>query len=87
MDKYNELINGLESEGYIGFIRELENIKYILGGISDDKTLMKPNKSFNIFADKNLKIEYFIGHIKTEKEFKTVEELLKFVRQVFPIEE
>ncbi|MFY7847142.1 hypothetical protein [Chryseobacterium gambrini] len=87
MNKYENLIDQLKSEGYIGFLRELGDLKYIFGGIPDEKTLMKPNQSFNIFIENNFKVEYFIGHLKTEKEFKTIEELLKFVRQVFPIEE
>lgn len=32
-------------------------------------------------------IQYPLGQIPVEKEFKTIEELLKFVRQVFPIED
>ncbi|WP_288461337.1 hypothetical protein [uncultured Chryseobacterium sp.] len=32
-------------------------------------------------------VDYAIGQIPIEKEFKTIEELLKFVRQVFPLEE
>jgi hypothetical protein len=32
-------------------------------------------------------VDYAIGQIPVEKEFKTIEELLKFVRQVFPLEE
>ncbi len=37
--------------------------------------------------DNKMFFVYFIGQIPVEKEFKTIEELLKFVRQVFPLEE
>ncbi|PRB06545.1 hypothetical protein CQ046_00155 [Chryseobacterium sp. MYb7] len=33
-----------------------------------------------------MNVNYFTGQIPVEKEFKAIEELLKFVRQVFPIE-
>ena len=35
--------------------------------------------------DNKMFFVYFIGQVPVEKEFKTIEDLLKFVRQVFPL--
>ncbi len=35
--------------------------------------------------DNKMFFVYFIGQIPVEKEFKTIKDLLKFVRQVYPI--
>lgn len=35
--------------------------------------------------DNKMFFVYFIGQVPVEKEFKTIKDLLKFVRQVYPI--
>jgi uncharacterized protein VirK/YbjX len=45
------------------------------------------NNTFSISLSNKITINYLVGQISREKEFKTIEEHLKFVRQVFPIEE
>lgn len=78
-----DIKNKLEELGYNSNVRIINKkeclYSYVQGNL---------NSVFFIKdADKNLKIEYFLGQIAVEKEFKTIEELLKFIKQVFPIEE
>lgn len=45
------------------------------------------NTVSNIKFEKGLiTLTYFVKLVDVEKEFKTIEELLKFVKEVFPIE-
>jgi len=79
----SELQEELEELGYNSNVRIIDKkeclYSYIEGNLN--------SVFFTKDADKKLKMEYFTGQIPVEKEFKTIEELLKFVRQVFPLEE
>ena len=78
-----EIKNQLEEMGYNSNIRIIDNKECIYSFIDGNL-----NSVFFVKNNgKNLFIEYFTGQIPVEKEFKTIEELLKFVRQVFPIED
>jgi len=83
----NELQEELESLGYYCYQKNrvlFSGIKGDSGPIEDTFVL---NKTFSISLSNKIVINYLVGQISTEKEFKTIEELLKFVRQVFPLEE
>lgn len=78
-----EIKNQLEEMGYNSNIRIIDNKECIY-------SFVEGNLNSVFFVKSNGKspiIEYFTGQIPVEKEFKTIEELLKFVRQVFPIED
>jgi len=78
-----DIKNELEELGYNSNVRIIDNKECLYSYIEGNL-----NSVFFIKdADKKLKIEYFTGQIPVEKEFKTIDELLKFIRQVFPIED
>lgn len=85
MDKYQQTIESLQNLGYSAFLRKLDGKQYVFAGIPDKLTLMKPNYSFNIFIKTTYKIEYFMGQLKVDKEFKSTEDLLNFIIELFPI--
>ncbi|UKB84884.1 hypothetical protein LF887_04430 [Chryseobacterium sp. MEBOG06] len=77
-----DIKNELEELGYNSNVRIIDNKECLYSYIEGNL-----NSVFFIKdVDKKLKIEYFTGQIPVEKEFKTIEELMKFVRQVFPLE-
>ncbi|MDQ1856766.1 hypothetical protein [Chryseobacterium sp. WLY505] len=79
-----EIINKLSDEGYNPYLQEKLGI--IFNSIDDNKGNPKVNSVSQIRIEKEkIIIQYPLGQIPVEKEFKTIEELLKFVRQVFPI--
>lgn len=81
-----EIINKLSEQGYNPYLQERLGI--IFNSIDDSKGNPKVNSISQIRIEKEkIIIQYPLGQIPIEKEFKTIEELLKFVRQVFPIEE
>ncbi|MDE5438012.1 hypothetical protein KRE40_07815 [Elizabethkingia meningoseptica] len=81
-----KIINKLSEEGYSPYLQEKLGI--IFNSIDDDKGNPRVDSVSQIRIEKEkIIIQYPLGQIPVEKEFKTVEELLKFVRQVFPIEE
>lgn len=84
-----EIKSELETEGYLVMLSK--DGLLIAGqedGYSDILKCKMMKNTFGVEIRKDLIIiDYAIGQIPVEKEFKTIEELLKFVRQVFPIEE
>lgn len=81
-----EIINTLSEEGYNPYLQERLGI--IFNSIDDNKGNPKVNSVSQIRIEREkIIIQYPLGQIPVEKEFKTTEELLKFVRQIFPIEE
>jgi len=82
---YTEISEKLEEVGYITQFHKVINSLTI--GIPENGNY-RLDSIFRIELNNDkMKINYFTGQIPVEKEFKTIEELLKFVRQVFPIEE
>jgi len=78
----NQLLKELQELGYNSNIRIIDTKKCLYSYIEGNLNSVFFIKN----ADKKLKIEYFTGQIPVEIEFKTIDELLKFIRQVFPIE-
>lgn len=76
----------LEKLGYTAIVHK--SIRSVAAGISDDKTVAKLDSIFSV-EEKNRKmyLMYFIRQIPVEKEFATIESLLDFVKEVFPIEQ
>ena len=84
---YKLIKEKLDNLGLLTYIRKSTKGEFIFSGIPDKKTLMKANYSFNLYLKNDIiLIQYFIGQLVVEKEFKTIEELLEFVKEVFPIE-
>ncbi|MDE5438014.1 hypothetical protein KRE40_07825 [Elizabethkingia meningoseptica] len=82
---YKEISEKLEDSGYATQFHNLINSLTV--GIPENENF-KLDSIFRIEkSGDRMIVNYFIGQVPVEKEFKTVEELLKFVRQVFPIEE
>jgi hypothetical protein len=84
-----ELIKGeLESEGYFPVIHKIKDKEILFFSLEDENRNSLMNTVSNIVFENGLIIlTYFVKLVDVQKEFKTVEELIKFVRQVFPLEE
>lgn len=84
-----ELIkNELEINGYSPVIHKIKNKEILFFSLEDKDRNPLMNSVSNIVSEKGIiTLTYFAKLIDIQKEFKTVEELLKFVRQVFPIED
>ncbi|MDR2235425.1 MAG: hypothetical protein LBE92_04830 [Chryseobacterium sp.] len=83
----NELQEELESLGYYCYQKNGVLFSGIKGDTGPIEGTFVLNNTFSINLSNKITISYLVGQISTEKEFKTIEELLKFVRQVFPIED
>lgn len=83
-----ELIKGeLGSEGYFPVIHKIKDKEILFFFREDENKNPLMNTISNIVFENGLiTLTYFVKLVDIQKEFKTVEELLKFVRQVFPIE-
>ncbi|AJW64573.1 hypothetical protein VO54_03134 [Elizabethkingia miricola] len=78
----------LENEGYLPIIHKINNKEILFFSLEDKDRNPLMNTISNIVFEKGIiTLTYFVKLIDVQKEFKTIEELLKFVRQVFPIEE
>ncbi|NML70851.1 hypothetical protein HHL23_13760 [Chryseobacterium sp. RP-3-3] len=76
----------VESIGYASFISSNSLTVGQEDGYDSQLNCRLLKNTFGIEVRNNLLIvDYAIGQIPVEKEFKTIKELLKFVRQVFPI--
>jgi len=84
-----ELIKGeLESEGYFPVIHKIKDKEILFFSLEDENKNPLMNTVSNIVFENGLiTLTYFVKVIDVKQEFKTIEELLKFVRQVFPIED
>ncbi|WP_375605587.1 hypothetical protein [Flavobacterium davisii] len=78
----------LEINNYDCYIRGTEKRnKFIMGGIKDEKSLLKPDNSFNIFIVLDrIKLNYFEGQILIEKKFDDIEALIDFIKIKFPLD-
>ncbi|WP_294273907.1 hypothetical protein [uncultured Chryseobacterium sp.] len=76
----------LESEGYFPVIHKIKNKEILFFSLEDENKNPLMNTVSNIVFENGLiTLTYFVKLVDVQKEFKTVEELLKFVRQVFPL--
>ncbi|MFP3596551.1 hypothetical protein [Chryseobacterium sp. SIMBA_029] len=84
-----ELIKGeLESEDYFPVIHKIKDKEILFFSLEDENKNSLMNTVSNIVFENGLiTLTYFVKLVDVQKEFKTVEELIKFVRQVFPLEE
>ncbi|WP_312299217.1 hypothetical protein [Chryseobacterium sp.] len=77
----------LESEGYSPVIHKIKDKEILFFSLEDENRNPLMNTVSNIiFENGIITLTYFVKLVDVKKEFKTIEELLKFVRQVFPIE-
>ncbi len=86
--KIEEIKTELETEGYT--VITLNDGSLTIGqidGFDKELGLKMLKNAFGIYIkNNNAIIDYAIGQIPIEKEFGTIEELLDFIREVFPIE-
>lgn len=81
---YKDISEKLEELGYATQFHNIINSLTV--GIPENGNF-KLDSIFRIEKKRDkMIISYFTAQISVEKEFKTIEELLKFVRDVFPIE-
>ena len=73
----------LENEGYSTQFHK--SINSLAIWIDENGEPKKQSHSRVEQIDNKMLFVYFIAQTPVEKEFKTIEELLKFVRQVFPV--
>lgn len=92
--KLNNMINlelvktELENEGYLPVIHKINNKEILFFSLEDENKSPLMNTVSNIVFEKGIiTLTYFVKLVDVQKDFKTIEELLKFVRQVFPIED
>ncbi|UCA58533.1 hypothetical protein KB553_15945 [Chryseobacterium rhizoplanae] len=76
----------LENLGYYCYEKNEVLFSGIKGGEGPIEGTFVLNNTFSINLMNKITINYLVGQISTENEFKTIEELLKFVRHVFPVE-
>ena len=77
----------VESLGYTSFIASNSLTVGQIDGHDSQLNCMLLKSTFGIEIKKKLfVVDYAIGQIPVEKEFKTIEELIDFVKEVFPIE-
>lgn len=80
----------LKSKGYYCEYKQIDNIseKILFCGIKDNTFIVKLGREFYIrMTDNKYNIQYANSQLGLEKDFTDPEKLLKFVKQVFPIEE
>ncbi|UCA58531.1 hypothetical protein KB553_15935 [Chryseobacterium rhizoplanae] len=78
----------LESEGYAPVIHKIKDKEILFFSLEDENRNPLMNTVSNIiFENGIITLTYFVKLVDVKKEFKTIEELMKFVRQVFPIED
>lgn len=83
-----EIKKHLELIGYSTILYKTTNLLIVGNGYETDSDtgIGTLNNLFGVEMKNNLFIvDYAIGQIPVEKEFKTIEEVLKFVKEVFPI--
>lgn len=83
-----ELIKGeLGSKGYFPVIHKIKDKEILFFSLEDENKNPLMNTVSNIVFENGLiTLTYFVKLVDVQKEFKTVEELIKFVRHVFPLE-
>ncbi|WP_294316875.1 hypothetical protein [uncultured Chryseobacterium sp.] len=80
----------LKSEGYYCEYKQIGNTseKILFCGIKDNTFIVKLGREFYLrMTDNKYNIQYAYSQLGLEKDFTDPEKLLKFVKQVFPIEE
>ncbi|MGR3855381.1 hypothetical protein [Chryseobacterium indologenes] len=78
----------LESEGYSPVIHKIKDKEILFFSLEDENKNPLINTVSNIIFEKGIiTLTYFVKLVDVKKEFKTIEELMKFVRQVLPIED
>ena len=82
---YKDISTELETLGYYCYQKNGVLFSGIKGDTGPIEGTFVLNSTFSIKLLNEITISYLVGQISTEKEFKTIDELLKFVRQVFPI--
>ena len=78
----------LESEGYSPVIHKIKDKEILFFSLEDENRNPLMNTVSNIiFENGIITLTYFVKLVDVKKEFKTIEELMMFVRQVFPLED
>ncbi len=81
---YKNISETLKERGYA---TQFHNILNSLAVCIPEDGKFKLDSFFRIELKKEkINLSYFIGQIPIEKEFGTIEELLDFIKEVFPIE-
>ncbi|MDR2235422.1 MAG: hypothetical protein LBE92_04815 [Chryseobacterium sp.] len=90
MNNLDNLMNRIQEEGYYCEYKQISDVseKILFCGIKDNTFVVKLGREFYIrTTDNKYNIQYADSQLGLEKDFTDPEELIKFVRQVFPIEE
>lgn len=75
------------SEGYFPVIHKIKDKEILFFSLEDENKNPLMNTISNIVFENGLiTLTYFVKLADVQKEFKTIEELLKFVKQIFPKE-
>jgi hypothetical protein len=80
----------LKNKGYYCEYKQISDAseKILFCGIKDNTFFVKLGKEFYIkMTDNKYKIQYANSQLGLEKDFTDIEKLLKFIKQVFPIED
>ncbi|MDQ1856767.1 hypothetical protein [Chryseobacterium sp. WLY505] len=77
----------LESEGYSPIIHKIQDKEILFFSLEDENRNPLMNTVSNIiFENGIITLTYFVKLVDVKKEFKTIEELMKFVRHLFPLD-
>jgi hypothetical protein len=78
----------MDSEGYLPIIHKIKDKEILFFSLEDENRNPLMNTVSNIIFESGvITLTYFVKLVGIKKEFKTIEELMKFVRQVLPIED
>ena len=76
----------LEVNNYSPVIHKILNKEILLFSVEDEDKIPIMNKISNIVIEnENIVLTYFKKQIDIKKEFKTIDDFIKFVKEIFPI--
>ena len=76
----------LEVNNYSPLILKISNKEILLFSVEDEDKIPIMNKISNVVIEnENIVLTYFKKQIDIKKEFKTINDFIKFVKEIFPV--
>ncbi|NHN25537.1 hypothetical protein FIA58_007595 [Flavobacterium jejuense] len=76
----------LEVNNYSPVIHKISNKEILLFSVEDEDKIPIMNKISNVVIEnENIVLTYFKKQIDIKKEFKTINDFIKFVKEIFPV--
>ena len=83
--KINKIKEEIEKLGYFCYQKKDTIFSGIKGENGPIEGTFVLNNSFNINVKKSIEIEYLLGQVSVKEEFNTINELINFIKDKFPI--